>query len=101
MKILESIYDDLLIVGLSSDQSIQKYPFNARNVTSLIIFALNILCDVGFLVSGTADLKEFSDSMFAIVTASLTTVIFIDLIWKMRKLFEFLRKLEETVNQSK
>lgn len=101
MQILKSTYDSLLLMGLSSHQSIQKYPVNARNLISLFIFCLNLLGVVGFLISGTQDLKEFFDSMFTTVTVSLTILIFINLVWNMRRLFEFLSHLEGTVNQSR
>lgn len=101
MHILESIRNKLQIIGMATYQSIQKYPINTRNLTSLLLHGINVVCNVGFLIYGTKDLMEFTDSLFLTITAILTTSIFINLNWKMRPLFEFIDRLEDTVDRSK
>lgn len=100
MQILKSAYEYLLIIGLSSHQSIQVYPWNVRNLTSLLVYGLYTVCNVGFLMSGSKDLKEFVDSMYLTVTVILAASMLINLIWGMRQLFEFLDYLGDTVDQS-
>lgn len=100
MQILESIREKLEIIGMSNQQSLQKYPFNERNVTCLLLHGINIVCNLGFLIYGTKDLMEFTDSLFLTITAILTAAIFINLMWKMRELFEFINNLEDIVDQS-
>lgn len=102
MQILDSIHESLQAIGLSSYQSMQTYPFNERNVISSFIFGLNIISNVGFLVSGQSEtLMDFTDSMYIIFTVIFAASIFIKLIWKMQQLFGFINRLEDTVNQSK
>lgn len=86
---------------MSTQHSIQKCPLNARNLSILFLHGINILCSVGFLVSGSRDLMEFTDSLFLSITATLVVSIFINLNWRMRQLFEFINKLEDTVDLSK
>lgn len=101
MQILKSAYEYLLIVGLSSHQAIQTYPWNARNLTSLLVYGLYTVCNVGFLMSGSKDLKEFIDSTYLTVTVIFAASMLVNLIWGMRQLFEFLNYLGDTVDQSK
>lgn len=101
MSILESIRSKLQIIGMTSNQSIQKYPFNARNLASLLVHVINIVSTIGYLISGTNDLMEFTESLFLTITAIVVASIFINLLWRMRRLFEFIDHLEETVDQSK
>lgn len=102
MQILESIHKSLQIIGLSSHQSMQKHPFNARNLISLFVFGLNIICNFGFIVSGqTNDLMAFTDSVYITLTVICADSIFIRLILKMQQLFELINRLEDIMDQSK
>lgn len=102
MQILKSVYENLEITGLSNYHSIRKYPFSTRNLTSVFIHALNIICNFGFIVSGqTGNLMEFTDSLYITLTVIFGTSIFIKLIWKMHQLFGFFNRLEDIVAQSK
>lgn len=100
MQILQSVYITLSIVGMSSHYSIQKYPFNARNLSALFIHGVNIIGNVGFLFSGIENLIEFTESLFLCITVSVATLMFIHVNWEMRQIFEFLSRIQEIVNQS-
>lgn len=101
MQMLKPVYEYLQIIGLSAHQSTQKSPFNARNVTSLSLFGMYTICNVGFLMLGKNDMKEYVDSIYLTVTIISAISILSKLIWTMRELFEFFRNVENTVNQSK
>lgn len=101
MQIFKSIYTTLSITGMSSHFSIQKHPFNARNLSALFIHGVYICGNVGFLFSGIENLIEFTDSVFLCITTILATTMFIHVNWEMRQIFEFLSKLQEIVDQSK
>lgn len=101
MPILESIRNKLQVLGMSTQHSIQKYPFNARNLASLFIHGMNITCSIGFMFAGTENKMEMIVSLFIIITAISDISIFIHLNWNMQRLFEFINKLDNTVDQSK
>lgn len=101
MQIFKSIYITLSVLSMSSHYSIQKHPFNARNLSSLLIHGVYLCGNIGFLFSGIENLIEFTDSVFLCITTILATTMFIHVDLKMRQIFEFLRRLEEIVNQSK
>lgn len=101
MQILESIYRSLWIIGLNSYQSNQKYPFNVRNLISLLTFGLNLTCDIGVVIYGAKDLMECFDAIYISFTVFSAASIFINLVAKMPQLFEFLNSLDVTVAQSK
>lgn len=100
MPILESLHSNLRIIGMTTNRSIQTYPLNARNLTMLLIFGINITCNIGFLIYETNNLMEFTDSLYLTFTAIMALLILIDLIWKMRELFVFVNRVDETVDQS-
>lgn len=100
MPILESLHNNLQIIGMTTHQSIQKYPLNVRNVLMLSIFGMNIICNIGFLIYETNNLMEFTDSLYLTFTAIMALLILIDLILRMRPLFVFVNRVDETVNQS-
>lgn len=101
MQILEPMRISLQVVGMSTYHSNQKYPINARNLTCLYLQVMNVICNIGFMISGAKDMMEFTDSLFLTITAVLTSAIFINLNWKMQRLFEFFDHLEDTVQRSK
>lgn len=101
MQIFELIYDYLRFIGYSANQSIQKSPFNARNVITSLIFVMNIVCNVGFAISGFEDLKELTDSLYITYTIVCSLLVSVHSIWNMWQLFEFFKIFEEIVNQSK
>lgn len=102
MHILESIRNILQIIGLSSYQSIQTSPFNTRNLMSLFVLVLNIICNVGYSITGqTENLMEFTDSVFITFTVTVDILILINLIWQMQQLFVFINGLEDIVVGSK
>lgn len=101
MQILEPIRNTLRILGMSSQHSVQKYPINARNLTSLFIHGINVTCSIGYIISGTENMEEFVSSLFVCITAIFDTLLFINLNWNMRRLFELIDKLENTVEKSK
>lgn len=101
MQLLDPIYESLLIIGLSAEQSIQKHPFNARNLCSLLFSGLNLVSDIGFVIYGASDALELTDALYITFTIICSTSISINLVWKMRLLFEFLGGLDDTVTQSK
>lgn len=100
MKILQLVHDNLQIIGLDTNQSILKYPFNARNLTSLLVYGINIYVNVRLLLSGTANAMEFTDLFYFTFTVTVTVFMLINLIWEMRQLFEFINNLESSVDQS-
>lgn len=101
MHIYEPTLEYLRIIGLNWNQSIQKYPLNECNLIGLFVFGLNLICNVGYLVSGAVNLKNATDSMQSTLTLICATLIFMHLIWMMRELFEFYSKVDDIVTQSK
>lgn len=100
MEILKLIHNNLQIIGMDTYQSIQKYPFNARNLTSLLIYGINIIFNIRLLISGTKNAMEFTDLLYLTFTVIITVSMFINLNWNMKRLFEFFESLESTVDQS-
>ena len=101
MKIIQSMQKFALHLGISVEQSIQKHPFNRRNVLALFVFgsatnlcALHVAYDEHTFSEYTIGIAAFS-SMF------VATTIFVIVLWRMRPLFECLCFMEEAITRSK
>lgn len=100
MKILESLRETLSKLGITSSQSIEKYPLNAVNVARLFWLFLMVISAFLFLFAEAETLKEY----VAILNGSITLVImFIEFalhVWKMEPLFEFIVNFENLIQKS-
>lgn len=101
MQIYEPILEYLRMIGLNWNQSAQKFPFNERNLISLFIYGLNILCNVAYVICGATGMENVIDSLRATFTLLCIASIFISLVWKMQELFEFFSKTDDVITQSK
>lgn len=97
MKILESLRETLSKLGITSSQSIEKYPYNRVNVAWLFLMVISAFL---FLFAEAETLKEY----VAILNGSITLVImFIEFalhVCKMEPLFEFIVNFENLIQKS-
>lgn len=100
MKILQSNRESLAKLGITSSQSVQKYPVNVKNLVCIVWFGLMTISEAMFLITEANTLKEF----VAVLNASLTLVVeyieFLLHVWKMGKLFEFIVNFENLISKS-
>lgn len=100
MKILESTRETLSKFGITSSQSIEKYPFNVLNVAWLSWLFLMVIAAFLFLITEAETLKEY----VAILNGSISLVVmFIEFalhVWKMKPLFEFIANFENLIQKS-
>lgn len=101
LKVLQSTQKRYAFMGICFIQSEpNRRPFNARNTVFLTIFSTSVgLCFIYLVhVARTfGDILQCAYIMLALMSGSLA---FITIVWKMAKLFEFVREIEEIVNKS-
>lgn len=101
MKIMRTIHSYLVRVGMTSQQSRKRHPFNLRNITSIIVSLLNIFSPTLFLIYDAKNLKETADTIFIIISVSTAMLNFVYVTWKMAEVFQFIENLDDIVNTSK
>lgn len=101
MKIMRTIYGYLVRVGMTSQQSRKRHPFNLRNTSSVIVLLLNISSPTIFLIYGAKNLKETADTIYIIISVSTGMINFIYVTWNMAELFRFIENLDDIVHTSK
>lgn len=100
MRLFESIEQYLLIIGIKSNQTIQNYRLNVRNLTILFVFGISIGCDVFYTIYEAENFQQYNISLFITSTLLCILICFTNLIWNMAKIFEIFNSIEDTVNKS-
>lgn len=102
MKSIGIIRKRFRIIGIDDyDQSSRLYPFNGKSLMVLLMYAIDLIINGIFLLDGAESFQEYVNSMFTCSTLIVSVMGFEVVIWKMAKLFEFLKKLEKTIEKRK
>lgn len=101
MKVFKIIENHFASVGVTASQSLHSSPFNAKNVTILLILGLNIWLTSAYIAFMANDFEEYVDSLFGCSTVLNLLIAFVDLILQMHLIFKFIVKLKHTINKRK
>lgn len=101
MKIFQTIENNFALMGITADQSTHKYPFNARNLLVLLTLLTTLFSDVMYLIYDTNDFKEYTISVFSASTMTVAICIFCIILFRMRRIFDYLNHIEGIINNSK
>lgn len=104
MKIFQFLENYLAILGIEPLQSFQKNHSTALLLKRLLVFILFItwlICIIHFAVYEAKTIDEYADAFY--ITVCLITIlsIFPIILWKMDNLFEFIKDLEDLIEQRK
>lgn len=100
MKILQTVQNNLEILGISSIQSKQAF-CNGKVLLCLLLCGLLIVMNCVFLIDVAQSFKEYTDSIYI---TSVSVAVFSSLVFfigKMSKLFEMIDSFEKIVDESK
>lgn len=101
MKILQAIHTHAVHVGITSNQSSKGHLHNVRNLTVLFILCIYIFVLQMYLVHGAANLKDYADCIYLMITVAATIFNFGHMNLKMAKIFRLIDKLEDIVSARK
>lgn len=101
MTLFESTEQYFLVVGINSNQTIQKNRLNVRNSMIMFYFGIAIGCDVSYVIYEAKSFQEYNISIYITSTLLVTLINFVYLIWKTPKVFEIFNCIEDIVNKSK
>lgn len=97
MKFLKVAQHFFSQMGLSPLQTVQKYPFNIKNVISFGVLGAYATLSIPSLLLEANTFEEFVDSMYYVSSATCAALNFNILIWKMDKIFEFIGHFEDAI----
>lgn len=98
---LNEIHCILARVGMTPYQPIKWYPINLRNTIVMLISFMGTISDVMYLNYEATNLKEYTDTIYLLITGFASELNFAFVIWKMAEIFRFLENLEDSINTSK
>lgn len=102
MKLFQLDQKYYAILGISSHQSNQKYPFlNARTLICASLLVFSIITFAIYFVLLANSFKEFTDCVTTISTTFMVAALFGVNIWKMKRLFKFITLVENLIQKSK
>lgn len=100
MKFFQSIQRILSHVGIDPNQSTRTHPFNARNSKNCLIFLVACICSIVFLFHEASSVEERMESGFLTGLTILNLMCFINLIFKMKLVYNYFDNAEKIVEQS-
>lgn len=98
MKIFQSLRTHFSELGIDLNQSIEKYPFNVKNVVGLLWVSLMVILSNTFSVA-----QSFKDYIIILNASLPCTVVYIEYalhVWKMQKIFQFIICLDNLIQKS-
>lgn len=100
MKILQSLQNNLAILGIDENQSKQIYLFNERSLLVLFIFGLSLISGCVSIAQANT-FKEYINAFHIAVTVAFGALTFVIVIGQMKKMFPFIHSFEKFIDESK
>lgn len=100
IKFFQTLQENFAIVGIRSNQSIQKSPFNRRNSVALFMHSILVVLSLLYVLYDAHSFQEYTNGLYSVLAFIVSVICFIIIIWTTDKWFEFIEFLENTVNKS-
>lgn len=104
LKLFEFTQMSFAFVGINSQQSAQKYPFNRRILTVLLVYSLMCISHLIILIRALASANSFTEcanSIFGTATSIFIAICFAITIFYMPQLFKCIDNCEKIVKERK
>lgn len=100
MNIFQTVQQNLSHLGISHYNSIQNCSINERNMPITVMLCTLTAINLMYLCHVATTFNEYADSVYSCLLQLNTAIIFIGVIWRMRKLFNCLKQTEKITNES-
>lgn len=101
MVIFQIIQKNLSYLGISWYYSIQKYPFNGRNILAVSVLSTDTIMNCIYLCHIATTFEDYADSVYACLSTIDGATIFAVALWRIRIFFDCLNRIEKITNESK
>lgn len=100
MESFELIRKHLAMCGIEiSQKSPKNHAFNAKNVTVFILVSVSVSL-IALTLNEADTFDECTDILYRSVSIGTSTILYVIIVWKTAKLFEFINALANIVNTS-
>lgn len=82
-----------------SQRSPKNHPFNARNLTVIVLLCMNV-SSIVVLLNEANTFDEITDILFRSVSYATCGIIYSIIVWKTSNLLDFIDSLTDAVNAS-
>lgn len=100
MKLFETVLKNYAILGISLDQSIQKYPFNIKILMTFTVLCLTIFLHVMHIIYVASNIKERMESITTTSGSLIISIFFVTIVFKMRTVFNCINSFEDIIAMS-
>lgn len=100
MRLFQIIKRDLVILGVDSNQSTNKYVYNGNIFLCCFLCASCIILTGVFVFCEANSFIEFTESIYLLSSAIMITAAATFACFKFKVLFDYIETLENTVNSS-
>lgn len=101
MKVFQSIQKYFSTeLGIQSPQWPQKFSYNVKNFTILVLLTVDLIFCIIFLFWEAKNFKEGADCIFVIITLIAVGFEYVIYCWKIKQMFEFIKHFEAVILQS-
>lgn len=99
MIIFKDIKNYYAIAGLNPNHPTCKHPFNKKIVTVGFGFSVAAFLCLMFFFCVASSFEEYSSLLYLLSTGNFTVFCFIILVWKRKNLFEFVKSIEDLIDE--
>lgn len=101
VRVFQSIQKYFAITGITSHQSIQRHPFNGRNLMVLLMSGMATASHCIYFLFIASSFIEYLTSAFWAFIMFYGFLIFANTIWKMTILFKYINRFNYIIEESK
>lgn len=100
MKTFVTVTENCALLGISREQSLQKYPFNRRNVIVAFILTFCAISNCFYFFHEAETFNEFAISAYTTLTHIVSVITFFIAVLQMRLCFNLIHYTETILNKS-
>ena len=101
MKVLQTSQKYFAIMGISSEQSNQKYPMNAKILIGFIVLGYSFVAHLVYLIYIANTFDKYIECICATVAMAVITTCFLSMVFGMNLLLESIDNIEKLIETSK
>lgn len=101
MKVLQNTQNYFAVLGISSEQSKQKFYFNYKILMGLILLGYSLIAHFVYLIDIANTFDKYIECICATIAMVVVTTCLVSMIFGMSTLFKSIDNIEQLIDTSK
>lgn len=101
MKIFETSKNYFQALGVDEHYAAQNRRLNTRNIRIFLMLVLSIMLNLLYLIFTASNFIEYTNCIYWTSTILVAVLIYAMFVWRMRKVFDYVNKIESLIESSK